>query len=656
MIESAVLDAIARVIAEDGGVERALALLRRGDPLLRGASSRRLREAHADALLATRLKQGPEAAGHALRLTYLLLLRALPPRAVRDDVDAIGAAYEAARAARPTPSAGRWWPTGLLVLALAAAGVAATFSWRAATRAPPPEPVASSSASSAPVTVSGAYADGGVPAPSPGDAVLARALGTDVPDFLVALDQRTEARRAGAPAAELGKLDALAEGAQGRALAPDVRAALGEAAARALEDLLAAARRAAEGPAGGSPAGFAPRASELDGALARAVAAFDDALAAAGLGYFADGDVITETDSGRRYVIVYTFRVSQVRVFAAGAATVRALELRRLDKLSWSHTLLGFTRPTLRFAAVLLDQLDEQVVTLIAPAMAPGAPVPLFEPDASAPDRAAVEARAGELVRAEYGALPGLDLDAATRLGKLLGKRRALFASWEPRLSARGLAVAAPVTLRLPRGLRASLEGLVPGDDLFELMRIDAALDDQTRADAFVALRDALAASVERHEVQHRLDALGPPPPLPKALEALVGPLEDAGRERRDAVAARAELSAYLAELARDARTPRVGLTLIARFLFDRRMHGAPECYAALVLLEGLADGLGVRVAHPLVAAGAIDRHAVAEVWGALVALPPERLRAAARTLWEALFAAPLPDLRLVAPEGDPPR
>ena len=67
--------------------------------------------------------------------------------------------------------------------------------------------------------------------------------------------------------------------------------------------------------------------------------------------------------------------------------------------------------------------------------------VALFDPDAPQAERAAVEARAGELVRDEYGAAPGLDPAAARRLGELLGRRRALFESWEKRVSARGLSL-----------------------------------------------------------------------------------------------------------------------------------------------------------------------------------------------------------------------
>src|SRR4029079_9462073 len=91
-------------------------------------------------------------------------------------------------------------------------------------------------------------------------------------------------------------------------------------------------------------------------AMLAAAGALDDALAAAGLGYFVDGDVITDRD-GRRMVIVYSFTVERVTLFSAGpldhANVVRALHVRRLDTLNWSHTLLGFTRPHLRHAVIL---------------------------------------------------------------------------------------------------------------------------------------------------------------------------------------------------------------------------------------------------------------------------------------------------------------
>ncbi len=643
MIDDAVLAALARALELGGGVEDARAALRRADPLIRGAATRRLRAAHAEALLATHVKEGP----HGLRLAYLLVARALPPPRVCDDVAAVEAAYAAA--ARPAHP-GRWWASALLALGVVAVGSAGALALvREGRTALPHAAVSPQPAPLAERPARGAFAIGGVPAPVPGDERIARAFGADVPAYLIALDRRTEARRAGE---DVAAAEAEMRDARARALAPEVREALGGDAAEALSALLDAARRAADQ---GTGAAAATDGGGADDSFVSAVAGLDDALAAAGIGYFADGDVISDVESGRRLVVCYTYRVARVERFAAGDKTVVSLHLRRLDKLNWSHALLGFTRPTLRFAAVLLDKLDEQVIGLIAPGLAPGAAVQLFDPEATAAERAAVEARAGELVRAEYGAAPGLDEDAARRLGKLLGRRRALFAGWEKLAAARGMALVAPPTLRLPEGFAGSLSDLVPREDLLDLMEIDTALDDRTREDAFATLVGALAASVERHEVQHRLDALGPnPPPMPAALEALVGPLEVGGRERRPAATARAELSAYLAELARDPLAPRVGLTQIARFLFDRRLHGSPECYAALVILEGLSEGLGGGTPPPILHDRKVDRRAAADVYLALTALPPERLREGARALWEKLFGVPLVELHeLGSPAGE---
>jgi hypothetical protein len=643
MIDQAVLAAVAAAVDRGGDLDRALAELRRVDPLLRGAARRRLRAAHADALLSTPIKQGPEAGCHALRLTYLLIARAIPSRAARGDVAAIEAAFTSARASRRPARQAPWWPSGIAAITVLAAGAAGVAA--AAHPSSPPAPLQSSAASpSAPPVppMRGAFAEGGAPARLPGDAAVARALATDLPDYLTALDRRSEARQGGHPEGDAGgDPEAEMRAAKARALSPEVRDALGPAGAQALEALFSAASAAAEANAPSRGPG-----------LAEAVAAFDDALAASGLGYFLDGDVITEAEDGRRLVLVYSFRVARVGLYASGTTTVRALRLRRLDHLNWSPTLLGFTRPTLRVAAVLLDQLDEQVVARVAPGLADGASVPLFDPDAPAEERAAVEARAGELLREEYGALPGLDRIAAVKLGKLLGKRGALVTRWEKLASARGLVLRAPTGLRLPEGFAKSIERLVPRDDLEDLALIQAALDDQTREDAFLALRDALASSVERHEVQHRLDAAGlEPPPMPAALEALVGPLGRPGDEGHLAAAARDELSAYLAELSRDPRTPRVGLALLSRFLFDRRLHGTPESYAALTILEGLGKELG-KAPRPLLHDGAVDRRAASALWLDLVAGPPQRLRDAAATLWASLFSKPLPDLHPLAPPG----
>jgi hypothetical protein len=638
MIDRAALAAVARAVEHGGDIDAATAAVAQADPWLRSAARRRLRAAHADALLATREKHA-DGGRHALRLAYLLLARALPARGARDDVEAVTAAYDEARARRPA-TAGFWWPTSILVATLVAGGAAALVMARA--EGAPPAPVLAVRAGP---TVRGAFATGGVPAPGPDDAVVRRVFSADVPAFLIGLDHGSDARRAGSAPAALAAAEAEMAAARALALGPDARRALGDGVGNALEALLGAARAAAQ-------AGAGDPGDRADEGVSEAAGALDDALAAADLGYFVDGDVIHDGQSGRRLVIAYAFAVEQVHVFSAGAAgEVRALHLRRIDHLNWSHALLGFTRPHLRAAAVLFDQLDEQVLTLVAPGLGAGAAVPLFEPEADRELRAAVEARAGELARAEYLALPGIDAAAAGKLGELLGRRRTLFQGWEKRATERGLTLVIPGTLRLADAFLKSLSGFASKGELAELRAIDEALGGAAEGKAFLALGDALAASVERHEVQHRLDVARRSPVMPQALADKVGPLRLDGRESPRAAAARAELSAYLAELARDARTGRFGLAMVARFLFDRRLHGSSECYAALVILEGLAAELGVPAAAPLVADHTIDRRGAGRLYLELVKQPPERLRAAAKKLWERLFEAPLPELRLIGPK-----
>jgi hypothetical protein len=123
------------------------------------------------------------------------------------------------------------------------------------------------------------------------------------------------------------------------------------------------------------------------------------------------------------------------------------------------------------------------------------------------------------------------------------------------------------------------------------------------------------------------------------------------GAGGRLAASARDELSAYVAEIAAGPRTPRVSLTLLSRFLFDRRLHGTAESYAALTALEGLGAALGA-APRTLVKDHAVDRAAVGALWMELSAQAPDRLREAAAGLWSKLFGGPLPEVRRVdAPE-----
>ena len=645
MSRSAALAAVARAVEVGGDLDAANEALARLDPLRRRSARRLVRDAYVDALISTRIKKGDEANRHVMRLAYLILAGAPPDAAITDDLDAVAAAYADASKGRRHGISRIWWATALLVLALAGALSSAGFSayrvfyprrYDAADRAAPPP--------------RGAFAGGGKPSiESP---AISRALGEDLPEFLVALDQWSRARGAGGVASRLASLEASVDVARQKLLAPAVRAALGTGAAVRLEELLVAARTASlgdGGPSAPSPGSPSERAHSVSEPMMSATGAFDDELAAAGLGYFVDGDVITDLRTGHRLVIIYAFTVESVSLFRSGGATVRALDLRRLDHLNWSQSLLGFTRPHLREALVLLDQVDEQLVTYVLPGLGNGARIALFDPDdstVSPATRDAVESRAGELVRAEYGADPALDAGRAERLGRILTRRRELFEGFDKRVSARGLSLRTPGLLRLDKDYDTALAGAVPQSELDELRRLDDEVGERPFLDTYARLRDVLVDSVERHEVQHRLDyARLDPLPMPGPLAALVGPAGE-GESHRFASQTRAELSAYLGELSRDERTTKVNLTMLSRFLFGKQMQGMAECYSAVVIFEGLAEELGIPGATGLVTRGNIVRERAATLYLALTATPPEALRSAASRLWARLFEGPLPELR----------
>ena len=107
-------------------------------------------------------------------------------------------------------------------------------------------------------------------------------------------------------------------------------------------------------------------------------------------------------------------------------------------------------------------------------------------------------------------------------------------------------------------------------------------------------------------------------------------------------------MSAYLSELARDPLTPKVNLTLLMHYLLSKPAWGMSESYAALVIVEGLADELGIK--HGEFAIGrSINRATIAEVYEAMCSIDNDTFRAAAKTLWERSFETDLPVLELIA-------
>jgi hypothetical protein len=166
---------------------------------------------------------------------------------------------------------------------------------------------------------------------------------------------------------------------------------------------------------------------------------------------------------------------------------------------------------------------------------------------------------------------------------------------------------------------------------------------------AFDRVRDRYVASVERHEVQHRIDYRRGLIPVPAILAERLdveNPLDAA--QTSLAGRARDELSAYLAAIAQAPDSPLLDLVLLSRFLFDEDNLGGPYCYAALAAYEGIAGELGI---EPGVCEGesegdtAIDRARVAELFRRVTARPPAELRAAAARFYSRCFGQPVPEV-----------
>ena len=131
-------------------------------------------------------------------------------------------------------------------------------------------------------------------------------------------------------------------------------------------------------------------------------------------------------------------------------------------------------------------------------------------------------------------------------------------------------------------------------------------------------LRAALAASVRRHEVRHSIDAARHKPlRYPQELAAHLG---RAAEDDPFVLRTRAELSAYLSQIANEHDLPQLALWNLASLAYQRERRATPEAYAGRVIVEGLA-----RVAHvsPEQLAGLSDA----------------ALRDAARALWADLYS-----------------
>lgn len=443
-------------------------------------------------------------------------------------------------------------------------------------------------------------------------------LGDQLPRYVTALVRADDPRVATVRAS-------LAEGAPG---------AVGEEPARALDAVFRSmeAVRKSQEPAA------------VDGFRA-AVAGLSRALAASGLPYFVDGELLPGKDGLQPLLLSYY--VQSEAVARGPEGPVRVVQLWRLDDLNVAHGYLGFTRPHTPAAIVLLDQVEEHLIQVTLPAAAPDGRVELVDARTREKGEAwvfEVEERASVVARAHYASLGEPLASDARRLGARLAERRDLVRKWQSTLRGQGMELVVPRALFPDVKYESELELRVPRVDLRTWESIHDEL--RERLPSFERLRDLYVAGLERHEVQHRLDyarGLIPVPPLlcrlldhDNPLDAPVGTLPARARD---------ELSAYLAALAEAGDSPLLELLVLSRFVLDAEQGRTPYTYAAVAVYLALARELGIDI-EPLLGR-AITRERFARLALPLWQRTPEEIEKAAARAYATEFGAELESVPL---------
>lgn len=378
----------------------------------------------------------------------------------------------------------------------------------------------------------------------------------------------------------------------------------------------------------------------------RSVDAFNAAIADRGLAYYLDAEVLTSRRGvARNRLVLSTYEVRRVRFYEGPNGPVRVLRLRRLDRLNHGRQVLGFTREQVRDALVLEARIERYMVDFVLPSLGTEGRMELVDRETVRGDRAWVDALE-EAAAADARALARSRVgERAEALGEVLARRRALIEGWQERFAG-DLVIAPPRGFDLDPDRYRVVRQRLTSAEWRELEAIADELEDDDLRSVYGDLEAAFADSVERHEAQHRLDfssgRLREAAPL---LDERLGAVrrEDGSRDRR-AWARRAELSAYLSEIARSAELAKVNLALIGRHLTLARAWGTVESSGALLIFEGLARHLGLEH-EPLLVSRRVQRPALAALHLRLRQRSGEELSQAARELWAELFGAPLPPL-----------
>lgn len=586
-VRRATLTALAAAIA-GGRPELGKRELARFDPLIRWRARGLLSAALDRAHLGTNVHDPV----HLCRIAFLNVARGAP-EANYDDVEAVRAEQEALGATLVPPRRGPWLT--LSGVALACLSVAGAFlAWRLSRPFDPRQ-----------------SADG-------------RALSEHLTAFVIAAS---------------GGDRAAAERAKGQATGPAVQKALGVDATARLGELFDAAAQlnASSGP---------EQLKESGDRLTLAAGALNRALADSRRPYFVDTDVLPGPTGARAALL--GFYVEREVWMKSGDQTHRVVHLWRLDRLNLVQGYTGYTRPSMPAATVLLDQVESDLVRYVLPALPDAEPMSLvdeateLEADARGGDWVrSVNTRAGELLRGYFAATQEGRDPAVRRVGELLARRRALVQSWRKDLAGLGHVLRIPERLVPEADYSADLSLRVPRAQLGEWDALHAELLEPGPRAAFLRLRNFYVASVERHEVQHRLDFARGLIPIPELLCKQLG-VEDPLDAPEGSLRARAreELSAYLASIIASTHSPVLELVLLSRHVFVGR--GGTYWHAALATFRGLALELGLDP-DALIGRGVIRPERFAKLWGAVLDRPPAELRGAAARLYQKAYGIALP-------------
>ncbi len=617
MVRRHVLAALAAGIAA-GDEDVARAAIGRIDPVLRGVARRRLASALIDAALVVSevdrhaLPRDPaDAARHVQRIAALAVLG--EPAVAPGDPSSVLAAYH--REQRPP---GSRLPIATIASGLAGLGLCAAFAVYIFTR---PGPAAKTYVAPAPPPSVGAFKTGGVPLR---DAAIEHLLAEPLPRLVIAVDHQDADDSANEHHRLITELRA----------APELRAH-GPALATAWTTLL---DQLDQWPAHPTEAQAQAHGATLIATARR----MSDELAGAGLGYLIEGDVYGGENP---QAALFVYRIEQVAFVIAAGLPRRVVTARRIDHLNIEHTMLGMQSSELADPVLLYEQIDHHVATQVIPVVAPDAPFPLLEQGwTGSAETQALQLAAGAAVRTELRAALGADADVTVQIGALLRERTDIVDQWRDALARRRLQIVDTDDLFLPENMVSQLSGLVPH---YQSERVTAIEEELAKLEApRIASRcnELVAATVRRHEAEHGVDGDRKTPlRYPAALEAETGDVNDGDGNPRGLVRhARAELNAWLSQIANDPVTPQLVVWDLAGHAFAKPGWGSPESYVAVVVLSGLAKQLGATLPGPMIHDGEIDRDRLAVASMVIAKTSDADLRRAATALWTELYGEPL--------------